>query len=61
MEIIDKSMIETWILPHLTIGQRGFETTVSLTEVVGCIFHRLIKIVPSLSTPMLGSTASKPC
>lgn len=41
MEIMDKAMIETWILPHLTICQRGFETTVALTEVVECIFHRL--------------------
>lgn len=41
MGIIDKAMIEKWILPHLTIGTRGFETTVSLTEIVECIFHRL--------------------
>lgn len=38
---MDKAMIETWILPHLTIGTRGFETTVPLTEIVECIFHRL--------------------
>ena len=41
MGILDKAMIETWILPQLTIGQRGFETTVPLTEIVECIFHRL--------------------
>lgn len=41
MGIISKAMIETWILPQLTIGQRGFETTVPLTEIVECIFHRL--------------------
>ena len=29
------------VLPHLTIGTRGFETTVPLTEIVECIFHRL--------------------
>lgn len=29
MVIVSKSTIETWILPHLTIGERGFETTVS--------------------------------
>jgi len=34
-------MIEEWILPHLTIGTRGFETTVPLTEIVECIFYRL--------------------
>lgn len=41
MGIISKAMIETWILPQLTVGQRGFETTVPLTEIVECIFHRL--------------------
>ena len=41
MGIIDKSMIEKWILPHLKVGIRGFETTVPLTEIVECIFYRL--------------------
>lgn len=41
MGIMDKAMIEKWILPHLTIGTRGFDTTVPLTEIVECIFHRL--------------------
>ena len=46
MGIMDKAMIETgspvrWVLPHLTIGTRGFGTTVPLTEIVECIFHRL--------------------
>lgn len=41
MGIMDKAMIETWVLPHLTIGTRGFETTAPLTEIVECIFHRL--------------------
>lgn len=39
--ILNKSTIEKWILPHLTIAERGFETTVPLTEVVKAIFHRL--------------------
>lgn len=34
-------MIEKWILPHLTIGERGFGTTVPLTEIVSCILYRL--------------------
>ena len=34
-------MIETWVLPHLTIGTRGFDTTVPLTEIAECIFYRL--------------------
>lgn len=41
MGILSKSTIETWILPHLTIGERGFETTVPLIEVIEAIFHRL--------------------
>ena len=41
MGIIDKSMIEKWILPHLTVGTRGFETTVPMVEIVECILHRL--------------------
>jgi transposase len=41
MGIMDKAMIEEWILPHLTIGTRGFDTTVPLTEIVECIFYRL--------------------
>lgn len=41
MGILSKSTIEKWILPHLTIGERGFETTVPLIEVVKAIFHRL--------------------
>lgn len=34
-------MIEKWILPQLTIGTRGFETTVPLIEIVESIFHRV--------------------
>lgn len=41
MGIMNKSMLEKWILPHLTVGIRGFETTVPLSEIVECIFHRL--------------------
>jgi transposase len=41
MGIISKAMIEKWVLPQLTVGTRGFDTTVPLTEVVECIFHRL--------------------
>jgi transposase len=41
MGILSKSTIEKWILPHLTVGERGFETTVPLIEIVECILHRL--------------------
>ena len=41
MGSMHKSMIEKWVLPHRPIGTRGFATTVPLTEIVECIFHRL--------------------
>lgn len=41
MGIMSKDMIEKWILPHLTVGERGFEPTAPLLEIVECIFHRL--------------------
>jgi transposase len=41
MGIISKDMIEKWILPHLPVGSRGFETTVPLTEIVECILYGL--------------------
>jgi hypothetical protein len=41
MGILNKSTIEKCILPHSTIGERGFETTAPLIEVVECILHRL--------------------
>lgn len=41
MGIISKDMIEEWILPHLTVGDRGFEPTVPIIEIVECIFYRL--------------------
>jgi hypothetical protein len=34
MGIISKDMIEEWILPHLTVGDRGFEPTVPIIEIV---------------------------
>ncbi len=33
--------IEKWILPHLPLGKRGFETTVPIVEIVECILYRL--------------------
>ena len=41
MVIHNKSTIEKWILPHLIIGEQGFETTVLLIEKVECVLHRL--------------------
>lgn len=41
MGILSKSTIEKWIIPNLTVGERGFEPTVPVIEIVECIFHRL--------------------
>lgn len=41
MGIMNKDMVEKWVLPHLTVGTRGFETRAPLTEIVECIFYRL--------------------
>lgn len=41
MGIPNKYTIETWILPHLTVGTRGFDPTVPLTEIVEAIFYRM--------------------
>jgi transposase len=41
MGIPNKDTIETWILPELTVGTRGFEPTVPLIEIVQVIFYRL--------------------
>lgn len=41
MGILNKDTIDNYILPHLTIGERGFETTVPHHEIVWCILHRL--------------------
>jgi transposase len=39
--ILSKHTIQTWILPHLSVGKRGFESKVPLDEVVEAILHRL--------------------
>lgn len=41
MGILSKDMLETWILPHLTVGERGFEPSVPISEIVEAIFYRL--------------------
>lgn len=41
MEVLDKDMIERWIIPHLSKGARGPEPAVSLVDVVRAILHRL--------------------
>ena len=41
MEVLSKSMIEKWIVPHLSVGKRGAKSQVALSDVVSAILHRL--------------------
>ena len=41
MGILSKNTIDTWIIPHLTVGSRGFDPTVPVHEIVEAILHRL--------------------
>ena len=41
MGVLKKDIIETWILPYLTVGSRGFEPTVPVEEIINAIFYRL--------------------
>jgi len=41
MEVLSKDMIERWIIPHLSKGERGPKPEVQLVDVVRAILHRL--------------------
>ena len=41
MGILSKSTIDMWIIPHLTVGSRGFDPTVPIHEIIEAILHRL--------------------
>ncbi len=41
MEVLRKSIIEKWIVPYLSVGKRGAEPSVALSDVVAAILHRL--------------------
>ena len=41
MEVLNKSTIEKWIVPHLRVGKRGAQSRVALSDVVAAILHRL--------------------
>ena len=41
MGILDKNTIEKWIIPHLTVGSRGFSPQAPLVEIVSAILYRL--------------------
>jgi transposase len=41
MEILNKDMIQHWILPHLTLGKRGFSSRVPIDQIVELILYKL--------------------
>lgn len=41
MEVLGKSIIEKYIVPHLSKGKRGAKSGVSLSSVVSAILYRL--------------------
>lgn len=41
MEVVSKSIIEKWIVPHLSTGKRGAKSGVALSAVVAAVFYRL--------------------
>lgn len=41
MEVLDKTTIETWILPYLTVGQRGKDIKVAMTDLIDAILYKL--------------------
>jgi transposase len=41
MEVLSKSKIEKWIIPHLSVGKRGAKPEVALSDIVAAILHRL--------------------
>lgn len=41
MEVLSKDMIERWIIPHLSKGERGPKPSVSLAIIVQAILYRL--------------------
>ncbi|MBD0333084.1 MAG: IS5 family transposase [Chitinophagaceae bacterium] len=41
MEVLSKDMIERWVIPHLSKGERGPKPQVELVNIVRAILHRL--------------------
>lgn len=41
MEVLDKVTIENWILPHLSLGERGKEIKVEMTALIEAILYKL--------------------
>ena len=41
MEVLNKSTIEKWIVPYLSVGKRGAQPKVALSDIMAAILHRL--------------------
>ena len=41
MEVLDKTTIEKWILPCLTVGERGKDIKVAMTDLIDAILYKL--------------------
>ena len=41
MEVLDKVTIESWILPHLSVGERGKDIKVEMTALIEAILYKL--------------------
>jgi transposase len=41
MEVLDKVTIEKWILPYLSLGERGKEIKVEMSALIDAILHKL--------------------
>ena len=41
MEVLDKTTIEKWILPCLTVGERGKGIKVAMTDLIDAILYKL--------------------
>ncbi len=44
MGILSKNTIETWILPHLTVGSRGFAPTARVIEIVEVLVIKVVRL-----------------
>ena len=40
MEVLDKVTIEKWILPYLSLGERGKEIKVEMSTLIDAILHK---------------------
>jgi len=41
MEVLDKVTIEKWILPYLSLGERGKQIKVEMSTLIDAILHKL--------------------